>query len=70
MKPVITESQKREIEALTWEHSDALIAMGADVYRQGFIKGAIIGGVGVATGFVFSMITSAMKEIKKEQENH
>ena len=44
--------------------------MGADVYRQGFIKGAIIGGVGVATGFVFSMITSAMKEIKKEQENH
>ena len=40
MKPVINESQKREIGALAVEHSDALIAMGADLYRQGLIKGA------------------------------
>lgn len=46
MKPVINESQKREIGALAVEHSDALIAMGADLYRQGLIKGAIIGGIG------------------------
>lgn len=36
MKPVINESQKREIGALAVEHSDALIAMGADLYRHGF----------------------------------
>ena len=70
MKPMINESQKREIGALAVEHSDALIAMGADLYRQGLIKGAIIGGLSVAAGFVVSMIKSARKEIKKEQENH
>lgn len=51
------------------EHSDALIAMGVDLYRQGLIKGAIIGGLGVATGFVVSMIKSAREEIKKELDH-
>ena len=69
MKTVINESQKREIGALAMEHSDALIAMGADLYRQGLIKGAIIGGLGVATGFVVSMIKFAREEIKKELDH-
>jgi hypothetical protein len=69
MKPVINEKQKTEIEALAVEHSDALIAMGADLYRQGLIKGAIIGGLGVATGFVVSIIKSAKKETKMEQDH-
>ena len=69
MKTVINESQKREIGALAVEHSDALIAMGADLYRQGLIKGAIIGGLGVSTGFVVSMIKSAREEIKKELDH-
>lgn len=69
MKPVINEKQKTEIEALAVEHSDALIAMGADLYRQGLIKGAIIGGLGVATGFVVSIIRSAKKETKMEQDH-
>lgn len=68
MKPVINEKQKREIGALAVEHSDALIAMGADLYRQGLIKGAIIGGLAVTTGFVVSILKSAKKEIKKEQD--
>lgn len=69
MKPAINEEQKREIGILAVEHSDALIAMGADLYRQGLIKGAIIGGLGVTTGFVVSIIRSAKKEIKKEQDH-
>lgn len=69
MNPVINESQKREIGALAVEHSDALITMGADLYRQGLIKGAIIGGLGAATGFVILMIKSARKEIKKELDH-
>lgn len=69
MKPVINEKQKREIEALAVEHSDALIAMGADLYRQGLIKGAIIGSLGVATGIAVSIIRSVKKENKKEQDH-
>lgn len=69
MKPVINEKQKREIEALAVEHSDALIAMGADLYRQGLIKGAIIGSLSVATGIAVSIIRSVKKENKKEQDH-
>lgn len=69
MKPVINEKQKREIGALAVEHSDALIAMGADLYRQGLIKGAIIGGLGVTTGFIVSIFRSVKKETKREQDH-
>lgn len=70
MKPVITESQKREIGALAVEHSDALIAMGADLYRQGLIKGAIIGGLSVAVCFVISAIRDVRKDKKEQEQNH
>lgn len=70
MKPVITESQKREIGALAVEHSDSLIAMGADLYRQGLIKGAIIGGLSVAACFVVSAIRNVRKDKKEQEQNH
>ena len=68
MKKLITNSQKREIEGLAVEHLDALIAYGADLYRQGFIKGAITGAIGVTAGFVFSIARRELKEIKKPKE--
>lgn len=70
MKPLITESQKREIGALAVEHSDALIAMGADLYRQGLIKGAIIGGLSVTAGFAVSAIRDVRKAEKEQGQNH
>lgn len=70
MKPLITESQKREIEALAVEHSDALIAMGSDMYRHGLIKGAIIGGLSVTAGYVISAIKDVMKAKKEQEQNH
>lgn len=65
MKTLITESQKREIGTLAVEHSDALIAMGADLYRQGLIKGAIIGGLSVTAGYVIS----AIRDVRKTKKN-
>lgn len=38
---IITEIQKKEIEQLIPEHGDALLAYGADMYRQGTIAGAV-----------------------------
>ena len=70
MKPLITESQKREIGALAVEHSDALIAMGSDLYRQGLIKGAIVGGLSVTAGYVISAIRDVRKTIKEQEQNH
>lgn len=64
MRKVITESQKREIEKLATDHADALIAYGADLYRQGLIKGAIVASIGAVTAIVVSEITKVIKKSK------
>lgn len=64
MFKVITEDQKREIEGLAAEHSDALIAFGADLYRTGLIKGAIYAVAGVCVG---NCLVWGVKEIKKHK---
>lgn len=66
LKPLISEKQKKEIGALAVEHSDALIAMGADLYRQGLIRGAILGGLSVAAGMILSQVKT-LKDMEKEQ---
>nr|WP_296955020.1 hypothetical protein [uncultured Mediterraneibacter sp.] len=66
LKPLISEKQKKEIGALAVEHSDALIAMGADLYRQGLIRGAILGGLSVAAGMILSQVKTA-KEMDEKQ---
>lgn len=38
---IITEIQKKEIEQLIPEHTEALVAYGADMYRRGLITGAV-----------------------------
>lgn len=68
LKPLISEKQKKEIEALAVEHSDALIAMGADLYRQGLIRGAIFGGFGVAVGVVLSQVKSTKGMDEKQNQ--
>lgn len=65
MSKLISEAQKREIENLATEHWDALIAYGADLYRDGLIKGAIIGIVSATLGTTISI---AVKEIKKYKQ--
>jgi len=61
MSFVITEAQKREIENLAKEHSDALIAMGADMYRHGILRGALWTLAGVSIGVMSTQIYKAVK---------
>lgn len=49
-REIITEEQKRIIRCLAEDHSDALIAFGADMYRKGIYKGAIVATVGFFAG--------------------
>ncbi len=49
---IITEIQKKEIEQLIPKHREALVAYGADMYRQGIITGAVLLGAGVCCGFI------------------
>lgn len=70
MKPVITESQKREIGALAVEHSDALIAMGSDLYIQGLIKGGCSALFGVIAGATITTIKNMISTKKEQEQNH
>lgn len=52
MSKLITDVQKHEIEELAVEHSEALIAYGADMHGRGMFKGFAIGVAGVIVGYV------------------
>lgn len=69
-KKIITEEQIIEIENMSKEHFDALVAYGGDMYRQGIFKGAIVATAGIATGVVVSICWKVIKnKRKKTQEN-
>lgn len=51
MSKLITDAQKHEIEELAVEHSEALIAYGADMHSRGMFKGFVVGVVGVLIGY-------------------
>lgn len=57
----ITEEQIIEIENLTKEHHDALVAYGADLYKQGLIKGAIVCVAGVTLATLVSIGSKYVK---------
>lgn len=65
---IITEIQKKEIESLIPEHGDALVAYGADMYRQGIITGAVILAVGVGCGFLFESARIIYKHRKSQKK--
>ena len=50
MKEIITGLQKKEIELLAEDHSEALVAYGGDMYRKGLNHGSIWTTVGVFIG--------------------
>jgi hypothetical protein len=62
----ISESQKKEIENLAKNHADSLIAFGASLYREGLIKGAIIGGGSVMLGLISSKVIDMIRQHKND----
>lgn len=68
MRKVITGAQKQEIaELANAGHSDALIAYGADLYRDGLIQGAayVVAGF-TAIWFVCDCCTAVGKILKNK----
>lgn len=67
MKRVITEEQRREIVNLAENHLDALIAYGADLYRDGLRNGAIATLTGViAVGICGPLLCKTVKFVKSK----
>ena len=70
MSKLITKEQEREIEQLAIEHSDALIAFGVDLYRQGMFKGGVIVLAGIVVGKGISLAYEKLvtnKQTTKEE---
>ena len=53
---LMTEEAIKEIESLIPEHEQALILYGADLYRKGVIKGAVVAGIGIVFGMIVNVI--------------
>lgn len=70
MSEVINKSQMREIEELANSgHYDALIAYGADLYRQGIGKGVILSIVGLTVGCTISIVAIKIKNLKRTSKD-
>ena len=70
-KSVMTQEQMDEIISIGMDgHTDALVAYGGDLYRQGVIKGAIVAMAGWIVGEIITMSIDVLKErkLKKEPE--
>lgn len=65
---IITEKQMRELEKLANAgYGEVLVAYGADMYREGLIKGvatATIATISIALGVIF---TTSVKNIKNKK---
>lgn len=63
---MITERQIIELENLNKKQCKAVIAYGADLYRQGLMKGAIIGIVGFGIGMSIQYIVHEIKNDRRK----
>lgn len=69
---IITESQKKEIEALIAkepEFVNALVAFGADMYRKGIIVGGIAATFGCGLALLVSKISEHNQKKRKTIKN-
>ena len=62
---MITERHKIELSNFNKKQCEAVIAFGADLYRQGLVKGTIIGIVGFGIGMIIPYIVNEIKSSRK-----
>lgn len=62
---MIIERQKIELSNFNKKQCEAVIAFGADLYRQGLVKGTIIGIVGFGIGMIIPYIVNEIKSSRK-----
>ena len=59
---LMTPEAIKEIESLIPDHEEALMRWGAQMYREGIVKGAIVVGTGVILGAIGVIATAYVRE--------
>lgn len=67
MKEHMTLSMKEELGELAKDHFDTLVAFGADMYREGIIKGAVVGVAAFAIGELMTFVVSEVSKKRKSK---
>lgn len=62
---LMTPEAIKEIESLIPDHEEALMRCGAQMYREGIVKGAIL----VGTGLILRTIVGVVKELYFDTKN-
>lgn len=66
---LMTPEAIKEIESLIPDHEEALIRWGAQMYREGIVKGAIFTGIGMTLGIVASVIKELYFDTEKNEKD-
>lgn len=68
MAKFITAAQEHVFEEFTGEQIDAVVAYGADLYREGLFKGAAAVSAGFVVGALITTFAKVVKEVAKERK--
>lgn len=68
-KHIVTEEQMCEIAELATEHKEALVAYGAEMYRDGLLKGGAIIIIGNVVGVVILTVLEDIIKKHKQKAN-
>lgn len=67
---LMTPEAIKEIESLIPDHEEALMRWGAQMYRDGIVKGAIFTGIGVTLGIVAGAVKELYFDARKKNSNN
>lgn len=67
---LMTPEAIKEIESLIPDHEEALMRWGAQMYREGIVKGAIFTGIGMTLGIVSGAVKELYFDTRKKNSNN
>lgn len=66
---LMTPKAIKEIESLIPDHGEALMQWGAQMYRDGIVKGAIVAGIGTMIGMLAIVWKECYSENREKKSN-
>lgn len=66
---LLTPEAIKDIESLIPDHGEALMQWGAQMYRDGIVKGAIVGGISTMIGMLAIVWKECYLDSKKKSSN-
>ena len=66
---LMTPEAIKEIESGIPDHEEALMRWGAQMYREGIVKGAIFTGTGMLLGMIAGVVKELYFDTKKKNSN-